>query len=359
MNDMELPINVQTYKTPFFDEYAFDTTSGKDVLLGKGGFSKVLRGVKKGNGKTEGKWAIKCIDMDEIEADGTQQESFQELLREKSILQEITHPNVVRLGGFYEDKPNRMYWMVLELMEGGELFERIVEKWEDHGGYTEEAARETSGILLHTVAYLHERNIAHRDLKPENLLCKSMDIDDAQLKLADFGFAVKCNGLDQRAMLGTPGYVAPEILNNQNYGTPVDMWSCGVIIFVILGGYPPFPQPTGNNNEDLYKKICDGDFEFDPQWWGGVSDEAKALIQGCLTVDVSKRLTAKQALEHPWFKAEGLGGNDLSAGLSELKKWNARRKLKAAVNTVIAINKVKNLVASIKAGAAEEAANSA
>ena len=121
------------------------------------------------------------------------------------ILAEISHPNVVRLGGFFEDKPNRMYWMVLELMEGGELFERIVEKWEDHGGYTEKEARETSGILLHTVAYLHERNIAHRDLKPENLLCKTEDVGDCQLKLADFGFAVKCNGLDQKAMLGTPG----------------------------------------------------------------------------------------------------------------------------------------------------------
>jgi len=202
---MDLPISVSTYDTPFFKEYQFDHSSGKDVLLGKGGFSKVLRGVKKGGAKNEGKWAIKCIDMDEIEQDGTQMESFQELKRETEILAEISHPNVVRLGGFFEDKPNRMYWMVLELMEGGELFERIVEKWEDHGGYTEKEARETSGILLHTVAYLHERNIAHRDLKPENLLCKTEDVGDCQLKLADFGFAVKCNGLDQKAMLGTPG----------------------------------------------------------------------------------------------------------------------------------------------------------
>jgi calcium-dependent protein kinase len=155
-----------------------------------------------------------------------------------------------------------------------------------------------------------------------------MDIDDAQLKLADFGFAVKCNGLDQRAMLGTPGYVAPEILNNQNYGTPVDMWSCGVIIFVILGGYPPFPQPTGNNMEELYKKICDADFTFDPQWWGGVSHEAKDLIQGCLTVDVNKRLTAPLSLHDPWVEhrapkssaeaPEGLVGN--------LKKYQAKNK---------------------------------
>ena len=155
-------------------------------------------------------------------------------------------------------------------------------------------------------------------------------------------------------------YVAPEILNNEKYGIPVDMWSVGVIIFVILGGYPPFPQPTGNNTEELYKKICDADFTFDPQWWGGVSHEAKDLIQGCLTVDVNKRLTAKQALDHEWFKAEGLENRDLGSALSELKKWNARRKLKAAVNTVIAINKVKNLIGKIKEGAAaEEAANSA
>lgn len=155
-------------------------------------------------------------------------------------------------------------------------------------------------------------------------------------------------------------YVAPEILNNEKYGIAVDMWSVGVIIFVILGGYPPFPQPTGNNMEELYKKICDGDFTFDPQWWGGVSQEAKDLIQGCLTVDVNKRLTAKQALDHEWFKAEGLENRDLGSALSELKKWNARRKLRAAVNTVIAINRVKNLIGRIKEGAkAEEEANKA
>jgi len=253
---------------------------------------------------------------------------------------------VVRIYDFFDDEENRMSWMVMELMTGGELFDRIVKKQY----YTEVEARATASTIIDCIEHLHEQGIAHRDLKPENLLMKS-ETNDNDLKLADFGFAVKCNGRDQTAQLGTPGYVAPEILEEKAYGTQVDMWSCGVILFVMIGGYPPFPQEGSGQQatQAMFKKIKKGEYEFDERWWSEVSPEAKDLISKLMTVDPDKRLTARAALRHPWFLAEPdyLVKHHLEKNLDELKRWNARRKLKGAVNTVIAANRIKNVLASM------------
>lgn len=336
-------IKVVDHGTQFFNKYEFVGKNSSELVLGEGGFSKVLRGRRINNEQTE-ELAVKCIDMAKIS-----KTEKMDLMREVEILQSLTTDKVVRIYDFFDDEPNRMSWMVMELMTGGELFDRIVKKQ----FYTEVEARATATIIIDCIEHLHEQGIAHRDLKPENLLMKS-ETNDSHLKLADFGFAVKCHGNDQTAQLGTPGYVAPEILEaseENKYGTQVDMWSCGVILFVMIGGYPPFPQ-EGNGpqaTQAMFKKIKRGEYEFDERWWSEVSPEAKDLISKLMTVDPEKRLTAKAALRHPWFLADPdyLVKHHLEKNLDELKRWNARRKLKGAVNTVIAANRIKNVLASM------------
>jgi calcium/calmodulin-dependent protein kinase I len=145
--------------------------------------------------------------------------------------------------------------------------------------------------------YCHDKGIAHRDLKPENLLLTTTT-DDAIVKIADFGFAIKGAAKSSlQTQCGTPGYVAPEILNNKPYGKAVDMWSIGVITYILLGGYPPFHD---ENQKNLFKKIKKGEFEFHEEYWGAVSDEAKDLIRGLLRVDSETRLTVDQVLSHAW-----------------------------------------------------------
>ncbi|KAL3766516.1 hypothetical protein ACHAWU_000311 [Discostella pseudostelligera] len=230
-------------------------------------------------------------------------------------------------------------------MTGGELFDRIVSK----SYYNEKEARDVCKILFEAVGYCHSKCVAHRDLKPENLLLRSED-SDSDIKIADFGFAKKVltpNSLTTQC--GTPGYVAPEILEGIAYDTKSDMWSLGVIIYIMwliafnqyisaffsssLGGYPPFIE---QNQRDLFRKIRKGQYEFHDAYWGTVSPEAKDLISCLLTVQPSKRLTAQQALQHSWIMKDAsvLATQDLGTNLAELRKYNAKRKFKAAVNAV-------------------------
>eukprot|EP00980_Cylindrotheca_fusiformis_P020030 scaffold7114_cov106-Cylindrotheca_fusiformis.AAC.4 len=227
---------------------------------------------------------------------------------------------------------------LLDEMSGGELFDRIVAK----AYYNEKEARDTCKIILDAVAYMHQNHVAHRDLKPENLLLLSKD-DDSAVKIADFGFAKKvyeeCSLLTQ---CGTPGYVAPEILEGTPYDQRSDNWSVGVILYILLGGYPPFIEST---QRDLFRKIRRGEYEFHEEYWGTVSEEAKSLISSLLTVDPKKRLDAEEALENSWIKGDdaSLAKKDLGVNLQEFKKFNAKRKFKAAVSTIIAVNKLNSL----------------
>jgi serine/threonine protein kinase len=183
-------------------------------------------------------------------------------------------------------------------------------------------------------------------LKPENLLLASKE-EDITIKIADFGFAVKSKGPSSlTTQCGTPGYVAPEILLSKPYGKAVDMWSIGVIIFILLGGYPPF---SDNNQSKLYKKIKAGQFEFHPDYWGSISKEAKDLIVKLLTVDPEKRFSADQALSHPWIDLhDDHLASDLNNNLAELKKYQAQRRFKAAGRAVLAVNKMKTLMTAKK-----------
>ncbi|CAH0375498.1 unnamed protein product [Pelagomonas calceolata] len=195
-----------------------------DKELGTGAFSRVILATSNEGTKV----AVKCISKN----GELKQEDIDSLHEEVAVLRSVDHPNIVKLYDFFDEK--RYYYMAIELMEGGELFERIVKKT----FYNEMDARGLVRILLDALAYLHHRGIVHRDLKPENLLLKS-PFNDFDIKLADFGFAKKVEGKSLDTQCGTPGYVAPEILKGKKYGTAVDMWSCGVIVYILLGGYPP------------------------------------------------------------------------------------------------------------------------
>lgn len=245
-------------------------------------------------------------------------------------------------------------------MKGGELFDRIVQK----AYYNEKEARDVCKILFQSLDYCHKKKIAHRDLKPENLLLMVSTIgatnvstfshshllkkiakilfmfliqsneNDRQLKIADFGFAKKAPVPKcLTTQCGTPGYVAPEVLEGVKYGTQADMWSLGVITYILLGGYPPFMEDT---QRALFRMIKRGDYQFHPQYWQNVSRGAKGLIKKLLTVNPDERISASQALNDDWILEddENLANLDLKSTATELQKFQLKKKFKGAVNAV-------------------------
>jgi calcium/calmodulin-dependent protein kinase I len=292
--------------------------------LGTGSFATVKKATHKSEG---GVWAIKCINKANLAADD--EEALQ---TEVNIMNQVSHPNIITLKEVY-DTPKTFY-MVIEIMSGGELFDRIVEKEK----YGEEEARAVIKKVASALAYCHEQGIVHRDLKPENLLLSSAE-DDAEIKIADFGLAklLKQETLMQTAC-GTPGYVAPEILEGSSYDSSVDVWSLGVITYIILCGFPPFYD---ENNAQLFAAIKSGSFDYPSPYWDPVSDEAKDLINKMLVVDPSARLTCNQVLEHPWIVGDQAYEKKLD--MSELRKFNIRRKFKAGM----AVAKVAAAISSM------------
>jgi calcium/calmodulin-dependent protein kinase I len=183
------------------------------------------------------------------------------------------------------------------------------------------------------------RFLSHNFLPPSS----QSESDDSDIKIADFGFAKKVKAPNSlTTQCGTPGYVAPEILEGKAYDTQADMWSLGVIVYILLGGYPPFIE---QNQRELFRKIRKGQYEFHEEYWGQVSDEAKNLISKLLTVSPSQRYDAQGALSNDWIGADDtkLAAQNLGVGLEQFKKFNAKRKFKAAVKTVVAANKLSSL----------------
>ncbi|RLN98171.1 hypothetical protein BBJ28_00018027 [Nothophytophthora sp. Chile5] len=317
------PTNAAVNPNSFEEQYSL----GK--VIGSGTFSVVRIAVHRPSGQ---RYAIKCIKRDGLVA-----EDIEALTTEVAILKQMNHPNIMILHDFFVEE--KFYYLVTEFMEGGELFDRIVEK----SYYNEREARDLVKLLLEAIKYCHDANIVHRDLKPENLLLTSKD-DDASIKLADFGFAKKVE-VDSDGLVtacGTPGYVAPEILEGKPYGKTVDIWSIGVITYILLCGYPPFHD---DNHNALFKKIKKGKFQFDSPYWDHVSDDAKDLISQMLVVDPEKRYsvavvvancraTVDQLLAHRWVTGTEVATVQLTSALEELRRFNARRKFKAAVSTV-------------------------
>jgi calcium/calmodulin-dependent protein kinase I len=182
----------------------------------------------------------------------------------------------------------------MELVSGGELFDRIVEREQ----YSEADAKEVMRQLFDAIQYIHSQGIVHRDLKPENLLLET-DSNDTRIKLTDFGLSRIYDHQYMLTACGTPGYVAPEILKASGYSTPVDIWSSGVVMYILLCGYPPF---YSENDALLFESIMSANYHFHSPYWDNVSKEAKDLIRSLLIADPEKRLTASLALEAEWFK---------------------------------------------------------
>jgi len=257
-------------------------TLGREI--GKGGFSVVVEATNK---KTGQKVAVKRIKKDQVEGD-----DIKLLLREVQIMRGLDHPNILKLYEVYESEEE--FFLIMELVTGKELFDKIVEK----GQYSEKEAANIVRQIVSAVAYLHDHGIAHRDLKPENLLT-SGDGDSEVIKIADFGFSKNFGEDKLKTSCGSPGYVAPEVLTNEDYDNSVDMWSVGVIIYILLCGYPPF---YADNAPALFKKIMEVKYDFDDPSWENVSQEAKDLISHLLVKDPSQRYSAKQCADNAWVK---------------------------------------------------------
>jgi len=264
--------------------------------IGKGGFSIVYQATKKKDGK---EFAVKCIKKEMVEG-----EDIKLLRREVQIMKKLDHPNILKLFEVYED--DKQFFLVMELVKGKELFDKIVER----GMYSERDASNIIYQVVSAVEYLHENGIAHRDLKPENLLSAGEEEDEV-VKIADFGFSKSFAGDDAEKLMtscGSPGYVAPEILTAESYDKSVDMWSVGVIIYILLSGYPPF---YADSAPALFKKIMDVKYDFDDSVWDDISDSAKDLIRNLLVKEPSRRFSAKQCLEHPWVKGAAASKNPI------------------------------------------------
>lgn len=295
--------------------------TGKE--LGSGSFATVVEALNKDDKKS---YAIKCIKKENLSEDDEV-----DLMNEIDILQSINHPNIIRLYEVYNEADT--YYLVTELLQGGELFDRIVAR----EAYTEKDARDVSKILLTAIDFCHKKKIVHRDLKPENLLLLHENTD-SEIKLADFGFAKRLSGqFSLRTQCGSPSYVAPEILRGRFYGTKVDMWSIGIILYVLLCGYLPF---TGSKPEIMYRRVVRGDYSFDEEDWAGVTDDAKNLINCLLQIDPLKRINSDDALSHPWitYNAARLSKIDRSGSLRKLQEFQALKKFQNSVNVVVAFN---------------------
>jgi len=255
--------------------------------LGRGAFAKVRRGQ---NNKSGDIVAVKIIDKNNIDV------KVESLKTEVKILMNVSHENIVNLLDVFEDD-DKLY-LVMELMTGGELFDKICN---DHPyGYSEKQAADLARQIIEAVKYLHERGVIHRDLKPENLLFSSSD-EFANLKLSDFGLAKIYSGDTlARTACGSPNYVAPEVLLNEarGYTFVVDMWSVGVIVYVLLCGFCPF---FDENTPKLFKAITAGDYSFPAPYWNEISEDAKDFIRRLLVVNPDKRMTPASALEHSWI----------------------------------------------------------
>ncbi|KAI8832562.1 calmodulin-dependent protein kinase [Chytriomyces cf. hyalinus JEL632] len=303
--------------------------------LGQGSYATVKEAVKISTGE---KFAVKVISKKLMAG----REHL--ILNEIEILKKVskgTH-HIVTLHDYFET-PNNLY-LVMDLCTGGELFDRIVER----GSFFEEDAAEIIRTVLDAVTYLHSQNIVHRDIKPENLLFRSKNSND--LVIADFGLSKISDGEalnNLRTLCGTPGYMAPEVLLKTGHGKSVDMWSIGVMTYFLLCGYTPFDAQGGRDDLD---KILGGQYAFEPiEYWTDISLKAQDFIRRTILVDPKARMSAADALKHPWIQEYAPGPIDLPAGrvptkdlLPDVKRriTGTKTKFRGAVDSLVAANRL-------------------
>ncbi|KAH8740112.1 calcium-dependent protein kinase [Cryptosporidium ryanae] len=319
-------------RTCFIQEYALINKNINDFYelnlgnLGRGSYGSVVKAVDKRSGTQR---AVKIILKPKLE-------NINRLKREILIMKRLDHPNIIKLFEVFEDS-NYLYF-VMEICTGGELFDRIIKR----GHFSERYAALIMKQVLSAIAYCHSNEFMHRDLKPENLLFSDSS-PNSLLKVIDWGFAAKCPKTHKfTSVVGTPYYVAPEVLNG-SYSKLCDLWSAGVILFILLCGYPPF---HGKDNVEILRKVKIGKFSFEHNSWKYISDSAKDLIRRLLTIDPNKRINAHDALNHPWIKSLTITPNTNEASLftndvcdsllAKFRDFQRQSKLKKLALTCVA-----------------------
>jgi len=299
---------------PFFDrikiEVEGDTVSDKYNIgeeIGRGGFSVVKKATNK---DTHEEFAIKIIAKNQSE------DEISVLKREIEIMTKLKHKNIIYLHEVFEDNAN-MY-LVLELVTGGELFDHIISR----NSFSENDAAAIIRQALEAVDFMHKNDVAHRDLKPENILVTGPNCDI--IKVSDFGLSKDFGKEKLVTSCGTPDYVAPEVLRGGDYGSEVDVWSIGVICYILLCGYPPF---YGEDHQ-IFEKILKVEYDFPKPDWDTISEDAKEFIQALLKLDPQERPTAEQCLESPWITSNAPTTQlaQLSSFKTEMTGYNEKRK---------------------------------
>ncbi|XP_059443546.1 calcium-dependent protein kinase 1-like [Corylus avellana] len=302
--------------------------------LGQGQFGTTFLCVEKATGK---EYACKCIAKRKLLTD----EDVEDVRREIQIMHHLKgHPNVISIKGAYEDAV--AVHVVMELCAGGELFDRIIER----GHYTERKAAELTRTIVGVVEACHSLGVMHRDLKPENFLFVNNQ-EDSLLTTIDFGLSIFFKpGEKFRDVVGSPYYVAPEVLK-KHYGPEADVWSAGVIVYILLSGVPPFWAET---EQGIFEQVLSGDLDFSSDPWPTISESAKDLVTRMLVRDPRRRLTAYEVLCHPWVQVDGVAPDKPldSAVLSRLKQFSAMNKLKKMALRVIAESLSEEEIAGLK-----------
>eukprot|EP00744_Colponema_vietnamica_P002349 GILI01003701.1.p1 GENE.GILI01003701.1~~GILI01003701.1.p1 ORF type:complete len:490 (-),score=178.72 GILI01003701.1:255-1679(-) len=321
--------DIKVTRTNFVPSFHSRITDDYDFVkeLGSGTYGTVRLAVHKHN-KPNNKPVKRAVK--EILKSSLSPSAVQRLITEIDILKSIDHPNIIKLFETYED--NQKIYLVMEVCSGGELFDRIIAK----GNFTEREAADLMKQLLSAILYCHQHNICHRDLKPENFIFQTSE-PDSPVKIIDFGLSKIFDAKTiMQTRAGTPYYVAPDVLRGR-YDKSCDMWSLGVIMYILLCGYPPF---YGDNDNQIMDRVRIGRYSMDGPEWQNVSAEAKDLIAHLLSVDASRRYTAEQALAHPWLahmSASVHADSSLSlTSINSLRNFRAHEKLKRAALMVIA-----------------------
>ncbi|KAK7245856.1 hypothetical protein RIF29_40708 [Crotalaria pallida] len=308
-------------------------TLGKE--LGRGQFGVTYLCTENSTGNT---YACKSILKRKLVSKADKED----MKREIQIMQHLSgQPNIVEFKGAYEDRYS--VHLVMELCAGGELFDRIIAR----GHYSERAAASMCRAIVNVVHICHFMGVLHRDLKPENFLLSSKD-EGAALKATDFGLSVFIEeGKVYRDMVGSAYYVAPEVLR-RSYGKEIDIWSAGIILYILLSGVPPFWAET---EKGIFDAILEGEIDFESQPWPSISNSAKDLVRKMLTQDPKKRITSAEVLEHPWIREGGEASDKPidSAVLSRMKQFRAMNKLKQLALKVIAENLSEEEIKGLKA----------
>ncbi|KAK9801988.1 hypothetical protein WJX73_007147 [Symbiochloris irregularis] len=312
--------------------------------LGTGGFAVVKLATNKQTGE---EYAVKIMNLPDVshQPANDNENTREDIFKEIDILVGMEHENVLNLKEYYEE--GGKVYLITEVLYGGELLDAVLER----GSYSEADARLCFVQLLKGITYLHSKGVVHRDLKLENLLLANQK-DMTRIKIADFGLAKKAAETAMDTICGTPQYVAPEVIQGTPglmYGKGVDLWSAGVVLFILLGGYPPF---FDESEPALFNQIRKGSFTFDDPVWDTITADAKNLISSLLSVDASKRLTAEQALNHPWIQGTLHEPAQLNRTRDNMRK-HLRSRWKAAVQTIVAQNRLANISKLVAAGQAQ------